>query len=305
MAVLDTTKLTEIYINCDDFCKELSAYELSQNCEHTTLVANQSGLSTSEMMSIVIFYHHSGMRCFSWYYQQVLQKHFLSYLPELCSYNRFIQKLPRLFFPLYAFLLAHRLSYATEGNYIDATKLVVCHNKRIFNHQVFKGFASRGKSSTGWFFGFKLHAIINSNGQLVVAHITTGSVADNNQELLKAFSQRFQGFLYGDKGYISAIKAELAENGMILIHKNRKNMNKQPLTPEQKYYLKYRGLIESAFDLMKNYCDIEHSRHRSTKNFLVNLVAGLVAYTYLDHTPTIPAYQHKMDKNEMLQIELI
>ena len=187
MAVLDTTKLAEIFINCDDFCKELNAYELSQNCEHATISANQSGLSTSEMMSIVIFYHHSGMRCFCWYYQQVLQKHFMSYFPELYSYNRFIQKMPRLFFPLYAFLLAHRLSHTTEGNYIDATKLVVCHNKRIFNHKVFEGFASRGKSSTGWFFGFKLHAIINSNGQLVVVHITTGSVADNNQDLLRGF----------------------------------------------------------------------------------------------------------------------
>lgn len=256
------------------------------------------------MMSIVIFYHHSGLRCFSWYYQQILQKHFTDYFPDLCSYTRFIQKMPRLFFPLYAFLLAHRLSYVTEGNYIDATKLVVCHNKRIFDHQVFKGFASRGKSSTGWFFGFKLHAIINNKGQLVVIHITSGNVGDNNQDLLREFSKRFQGFLYGDKGYISAIKEELADNGMVLIHKNRKNMKEQPLTPEQKYYLKYRGLIESCFDLMKNYCDIEHSRHRSTKNFMVNLMAGLVAYTFLDHTPCIPSYRNKMGKEDIMKIEL-
>ena len=243
MAVLDTSKLIEIFVNCDDFCKELNAYELSQNCEQPTITSNRAGLSTSEMMSIAIFYHHSGIRCFSWYYQQVLQKYFKDYFPDLCSYNRFVQKMPRLFFPLYAFLLAHRLSHTTEGNYIDATKLVVCHNKRIFNHKVFQGFASRGKSFTGWFFGFKLHALINSQGQLAVFHITTGSVADNNQDLLRAFSERFHGFLYGDKGYISAIKEELAENGMVLICKNRKNMKKQPVTPEQKYYLKHRGLI--------------------------------------------------------------
>ena len=92
------------------------------------------------------------------------------------------------------FLSATRLAVSRTGNYIDATKLVVCHKRRIHNNKVFKGVAKRGKSSTGWFFGFKLHAVINEYGQLVVFKITSGNVADNDKNLLEKLTQHLQGF---------------------------------------------------------------------------------------------------------------
>lgn len=305
MAVLDSLKLLEIFVSSDDFCQKFQATQLPSANDRTPIIDVPHALSTSEMMAIVIFYHHSGIRCFCWYYQYVVPKHFAQDFPDLCSYNRFVQKMPRLGFILYAFLLSCRLAFATKGNYVDATKLVVCHHKRIFSHKVFEGYASRGKSSTGWFFGFKLHAILNSAGQLVHFELTTGKVADNNQDLLRQMADKFQGQLYGDKGYLTAIQQELEEKGMHLICKERKNMKKKVMNPEQKYYLKHRGLIESCFDLMKNFCEIEHSRHRSPKNFWVNLMAGLIAYTFLDKTPSIPQYQKIMEKEEILKIELI
>lgn len=114
-------------------------------------------------------------------------------------------------------------------------------------------------------------------------------------------ANKFQGPLYGEKGYLTAIKEELEEKGMHLICKERKNMKKRILSPEQKYYLKHRGLIESCFEFMKNFGEMEHSRHRSPKN----LMAGLIAYTFLDKTPSIPKYQKIMEKEEVLKIELI
>lgn len=300
--ILNTTKLAEIFIECDDFCKKLSAYQLENNFETEPISELMSG---SEMMSIVIYYHHSGFKCFKYYYEYIIQKVLKSYFPKSYSYTRFVNLMKRLNFPLFAFLTACRLSASSQGNYIDATKLVVCHNKRIFSHKVFKGLANRGKSSTGWFFGLKLHAVINQFGQLVVFNITSGNVADNNPKLLDNLTKRLEGFLYGDAGYITSLAKKFKERGLELITKLRENMKPIEITPEQKHYLKHRGLIESVFNLMKNHCDIEHSRHRSVKNFIINLWSGLIAYSFMDSFPSMPNYICKLDKNDLDKIVLI
>lgn len=82
-------------------------------------------------MAIVIFYHHSGFRCFKYYYQQIVQKAFKSCFPHSYSYSRFVNPMKQLNFPLFVLLTACRLATTSEGNYVDATKLVVSHNKCI------------------------------------------------------------------------------------------------------------------------------------------------------------------------------
>lgn len=300
--VLDTTKLVEIFIACDDFSKKLGEYCLENNLQGSK---TERLMSESEMMAIVIFYHHSGFRCFKYYYQQVIQKIFKSYFPSTYSYSRFIHLMKELNFVLFVFLSACRLSSTTEANYIDATKLVVSHNKRIPSHKTFVSIAKRGKSSTGWFFGFKLHAVINHLGQLVVFSLTPGNVADNNVDLLDKLTTHLKGFLFGDAGYISSITKKLKERGLALITKLRENMKLQELTPQEKYYLGHRGLIETVFDALKNLCDIDHSRHRSVNNFFINLCAGLIAYTFMDRFPTIPTYVHKLDLINLTDVVLI
>ena len=301
-AVLNTTKLLEIFISCDDFTKKLSQYQLESNYQTEK---NTEMMSESEMMAIVIFYHHSGFKCFKYYYECVIQGTLKSSFPRTYSYSRFVNLQQRLNFPLFAFLSACRLSCTTQGNFVDATKLVVCHNKRIFDHKVFKDLAKRGKSSTGWFFGFKLHAVINQWGQLVVFNITSGNVADNNPTLLESLTKRLEGFLYGDAGYITTLSNALKNRGLELITKLRSNMNPKEYTPEQWHYLQHRGLIESVFNLMKNHCDIEHTRHRSVKNFFINLWAGLIAYSFMDSFPTMPIFVPKIGKNENVNFVLI
>ncbi len=300
--VLDTTKLTNIFIVCDDFSKNLAHYCLAYE---TPKQPAARLMSESEMLAIVIFYHHSGFKCFKYYYEQIIQKALRSYFPATYSYCRFIHRMQQLNFPLFVLLTAGRMSVPTEANYIDATKLVVSHNKRIAQHKTFAGLAKRGKSSTGWFFGFKLHAVINHRGQLVVCRITPGNVADNNPGLLGQLTARLKGFLLGDAGYISSITKELQERGLTLITKLRANMKPQQLTPEEKYYLGHRGLIETVFGQLKSMCDIEHSRHRSVKNFFINFFSALLAYTFMDTFPAIPTYVKKLAQLNDADIVLI
>lgn len=301
-AVLSVTKLVEIFICCDDFMKKYRAYQLDNG--YRSDPATQL-MSEAEMMAILVFYHHSGFRCFKYFYQQAVQGALKGYFPASYSYSRFVQLVPRLNLPLFVWLCACRLACATSGNFVDATKLVVCHNKRIPGHRVFKGLARRGKSSTGWFFGFKLHAVVNQWGQLVVFRLTPGNVADNNPGLLEQLTGRLTGFLYGDAGYISSLAQSLKQRGLELITKLRANMKPQPLTPEQKHFLRHRGLIESVYNLMKNHCDIDHTRHRGVLNFFVNLWSGLIAYSFLDHFPAMPRFVPKVGNEQTLQIELV
>jgi hypothetical protein len=297
-----TTKLTEIFIDCDDFC----------NCFEKHMIESGESLpvskmSTSEMMAINIYYHHSGVKCFKYYYQVIIKGYLKSYFPKAYTYENFVSKMSDINCFLFVFLQTLRLASATEANYVDSTKLVVCHNKRIKNHKVFKDFAKRGKSSTGWFFGFKLHAIINQCGQLVVCFFTPGNVADNNPQLLESLTQKITGFLFGDKGYLTKLKDSFKLRDLELITKTRDNMKKvqEKLTPLKAYYLKHRGLVETVFDLLKNICNLEHSRHRSTKNFMVNFTSALIAYTYFDSFPSFPNYTEKVRGDEKYEIVLI
>lgn len=304
--ILNTTKLVEIFIECDDFIQLLDAF-LTANALAQPLPIRprkQRMMSESEMLAIVIFYHYSGFKCFKWYYNIVIRILLKSYFPNAYSYNRFVELMPQLNIYLLLFLNTTALQPPTEANYADSKKLVVCHNRRIKQHKVFAKIARRGKSSTGWFFGFKLHLIINQLGQIVLFKVSPGNVADNNHQLLLDIADKINAWVYADKGYISKIATQLQEKGLTLITKKRKNMTQPDLTPKQKYYLKYRGIIETVFDLLKHIFDVEHSRHRSVHNFFVNLLSALAAYIFWENKPRVPWYQTKVQVNDIKLIQL-
>ena len=111
----------------------------------------------------------------------------------------------------------------------------MCHNRRKQKNKTFKNIARTGKTSSGCFFGFKLHAIINEKGQLVVFRITTGNVADNNGDLLQQLTQRLKGFFYGDKGYLTQLADKFKARGLEIITKYRKKMGLQVLSYKKSY----------------------------------------------------------------------
>lgn len=298
MIILNTTKLTEIFILTDDFMKEFAPY-----CQKKLLGYQpwNKKMSQSEMMTIVIFFHFSGIRCFAWYYRFVIKEHLSSYFPEAYTYENFVAQMKSIQLELYAFLHHQCLGQTTKANYIDSKALKVCHIKREKSHKTFKNIAKKGKTSTGYFFGMKLHLICNQQGEVLKVRLTSGNVSDNNSAFLESFLEGFQGTIYGDKGYLTKLREQLEKNGCKIIAKPKKNMKKRMLNQEQRYFLRKRAIIESVFALMMSQCQIEHTRHRSPLNFVVNLWAGIIAYSMLGKLPKIADFQTKeLEQNQIV-----
>ncbi|EBI5033554.1 IS982 family transposase, partial [Salmonella enterica subsp. enterica serovar Enteritidis] len=256
-------------------------YMISDDKKHRN---RQSILSLSEMTTLVILFHSMRFRQFKKFYQYVsifMRREF----PRLLSYNRFIELMPRCIVLLT--VLFDSLKGSCSGvSVVDSTPLAVCDNLRISRHKVFDGYAERGKSSTGWFFGFKLHVIINHLGEIISARLTAGNVDDRKP--VPDMASGIFGDLFGDKGYLSnSLKEKLKDMGINLITKVRRNMKKVTHTDFEKAVLSKRSVIETVFDELKNLCQIEHSRHRSINNFIVNLLSGLVAYCLMDKKPSL------------------
>ena len=284
-------KVTEFFVKADDFCKEFALQLENRPFLEDSSVKrrNRKGnLSDSEMMSIYLLFHFGQFTSFKHFYNQYVCKHLTDLFPTLISYERFNARQDRILLPLMLYLKYRGLGKSRGINYIDSTLLRVCHAKREKQHRVFKGIAAKGKSTMGWFFGFKLHLIINDKGELLSFYLTKGNVDDRNIELMTAMTKDVFGKLFGDKGYISKALAELLfQDGIQLITKVRKNMKKQNLSDVDAILLRKRALVECVNDELKNICKIEHTRHRSIKGFLVNLIAGLTAYCFFPKKPSL------------------
>ena len=249
-------------------------------------------LHPAEIMTILILFQASGYRTFKGFYTQHVHVHLRAEFPQLVSYTRFVTLMPRYLVPLAVYLHTQR-GECTGISFIDSTSSVVCHPARIHQHRVFRADARRGKTSVGWFYGFKLHLVVNDHGELLAICLTPGNV-DDRRPLLHLVRRLF-GKLFGDKGYISAPLAQrlFLDQGLRLITKLRKNMRNVSMDPSDKLLLRKRALIESINDQLKNVCQIEHTRHRSPLNFLVHLFSGLIAYC---HQPKKPSLQFDHDR---------
>ena len=278
--------LLKLFCDVDDFCLRfipvLDRYLLVSGIKKR----NRRGrLALSEVMTIIICFHRSRYRNFKHYYQNYVCRHLCKEFPGLVSYQRFVELMPATLIPLCAFLNGSK-GKVTGISFIDSTPIVVCHNRRIHSHKVFKNMANRGKSSMGWFFGFKLHLIINEHGELLAFKVTAGNV-DDRKPVMNLTRDLF-GKLFGDKGYISqALFEKLFDNSVQLITRIRKNMKNKLMPLFDKILLRKRSLIETVNDQLKNISQIEHTRHRSLANFMVNLISGLIAYTYQKKKPSL------------------
>lgn len=200
--------------------------------------------------------------------------------------------MPSTLLPLSAYLRAC-FGNCSGISFLDATSLKVCHNRRIQQHKVFKHLAARGKTSVDWFFGFKLHLVINDKGELLNFTLTPGNI-DDRTPVPKLLQQLF-GKVFADKGYVSQKLAKqlLAMTGVQLITKLRRNMKNRLMALSDRLMLRKRAIIETVIDQLKNISQIEHSRHRSPVNCLVNVVCGLIAYCHQPKKPSI-AIDHNL-----------
>jgi len=280
--------LLELFCNVDDFCKAFLPVW------HKQLIAcgerqrqRARSLTNSEIMTILIAFHQSHYRDFKAYYIEQVLKHWRSEFPGLISYTRFVEYIPSVLAPLLVYLRTCCLGKCSGISFIDSTSLDVCLNQRIHSHKVFSGLAERGKTSTGWFFGFKLHLVVNDQGEVLQFCITSGNVDDRKP--VPRLAKKLFGKLFGDKGYISQPLAQTLREtfDVQLITKLRKNMKGQLMTLSDRILLRRRAIIETIIDQLKNISQIEHSRHRSVTNFFVNVLCGLIAYCHKPAKPSL------------------
>jgi hypothetical protein len=202
--------------------------------------------------------------------------------PKTVAYNRFVELQQKALMPMAAFLQFCCLGKCTGVFFIDSTPIRVCHIKREFQNKTFKCLATKGQCSMGWFFGFKLHIVINDKGEILDFLFTQANVDDRESLKNKNFHDKIFEKLFGDKGYISkTLFDELFIDGIHLITRLRKNMKNPLMLLQDKILLRKRVLVESVNDELKNICQIEHTRHRSFENFFLNLLSGLIAYSFL------------------------
>lgn len=279
--------LEALFCHVDDFChwfeprwqRQLLSNGMQQRCRSRSLCL-------SETMTILIAFHQSAYRNFKWFYTQLVCRYWRRAFPGLVSYHRFVEWMPSALLPLCAYL-RHCFGTCTGISFIDSTSIKVCHNRRIAAHKVFEGLAARGKTSVDWFYGFKLHLVVNEQGELLNIRLTPGNTDDRKPvpQLLKDLF----GKVFGDRGYLSQkLAVELWQTfGVQLVTRLRHNMKNRLMVLTDKLLLRRRAIIESVIDQLKNISQVEHSRHRSPVNCLVNLVCGLVAYCHPPKKPSL------------------
>lgn len=278
--------LEEIFCFIDDFCKQFQETHSSKLLpNHRRQRRRSCSLSISEIMTILVLFQLSQYRTFKDFYQSCLSQYYKGAFPTLVSYNRFLELIPLAIMPL-LLLLVQVPGEKTGRYFIDSTKLPVCDNWRIGRHKVFEGFAKRGKTSTGWFFGFKLHLVINDKGELMHFKITSGNTDDRT--VVQTLTQGLEGWLFGDKGYLSKkLSQALKDSNIELITRLKRNMKKQFLEPIRKWWLNKRGVVESVIDQLKAILHLQHTRHRSVQNYFANILSALLAYTLKPKKPSV------------------
>lgn len=282
-------QLIAIFCDIDDFCKEYESYCTTHLLMDRNHVVPRTSMSMSEIMTIAVWFHLSHYRQFKWYYKNYVCEQMREYFPRLVSYNRFVEIMQSVVVPLTLYLMGKRFGKCSGISFVDSTPLKVCDPHRIHSHKVFSGIAARAKSSTGWFFGFKLHLAINDRGEILAFCLTPGNVDDRDWDVLDRLTREMYGKLFADRGYLSAKLFEKLweERGIQLITKLKKNMKNKLMDYTDKILLRKRAVIESVNDFLKNECYIEHSRHRSVTGFLVNVVSALIAYSFLPSRPSL------------------
>jgi transposase len=279
--------ITEMFCCIDEFTegleKEIRKHHLSSHQKYH-LPTRTPGLSMGEIVTIVLMFHDSPCRNFKYFYKSYMSL-YREEFPLMPCYDRFISLMPRTL--IFLALLLYSLFTPGKGiGFIDATSLAVCHPKRISRNKVFKGLAKLGKTTKGWFFGFKLHVIVDEKGNLIKAKLTKGNVDDRH--VVSEMTEGVTGLLFGDKGYIDKdLFLKLYKRGLKLVTGLKKNMKNKLMIWQEKILLRKRSLIETVFDYLKNKLQLEHTRHRSPFNMIVHIISTLIVYQLKPSKPTI------------------
>ena len=289
--MISNDKVTEIFCTVDDFCKQMTQILNENSIESNNTVKKRHRkckMSDSEVITIMVLFHLKGYRCLKHFYINHVKQYMQSEFPETVSYNRFVELQSKSVLPMVVFLQSCCLGKCSGISFLDSTVLKACHHKREKQNKVFKGIATKGRGTMGWFFGFKLHIIINERGEIIDFLITQGNVDDRQPLKDKTFHDKVFGKIFADRGYIGKdLFEKLFVDGIHLVTKIKKNMKNALMHIYDKILLRKRAVVESVNDILKNQCQIQHTRHRSFDNFITNLISGLIAYAFYPTKPNI------------------
>ena len=288
-------KVTEIFYLTDEFCKHFLANIASFKLGNPPKRKPQ--MSDSEVITLMILFHSGTFRNMKHFYLHYVKQHLQAEFPNTVSYNRFTELMQSAVVPMTIFLKTCCLGECTGISFVDSTPIRVCKNKRIKRNKVFKDVATVGKSTMGYFYGFKQHLIVNDKGEILNFVITQANVDDREPLKNERFIESIKGKLYGDKGYLSKeLTNILFVDGLHLITNIRNNMKNSLMELKDKIMLRKRSVIETINDELKNMCQVEHSRHRSFGNFITNILSGLIAYSFFPKKPAIKYETLKSDQ---------
>lgn len=297
---MNELKIIELFCLVDDFSHKFQKTCSVKRIEYTKQKMRKRAFRTSlsEVLTILLLFHRSNYRTFKHFYLNhvcITLKHLF---PNLVGYSRFVQLTSEAFFPMFCFIKEHQGT--CEGIlFIDSTVLTTCHVKRASSHRTFKEQAQWGKTTTGWFFGFKLHLVINHYSEIVAFKLTSGNIDDRKPvpDMLKGM----KGKAYADRGYISeTLTQTLMKNDIHLFTKVKKNMKNKLMLSLDKLMLRKRAIIESVINILKSSCQIEHHRHRSRWNFLSNLMSGLANYCLNANKPRLFFSEKEINETKLL-----
>ena len=297
--------IVTIFCDLDDFCRRLldSEQPLLPVPSGRPQRPRSSSLVLSEVMTILVWFHASHYRTFKHYYLDSVLSGKRAEFPGLPSYTRFVELIPLTLLPLCAYLQT-RKGQPTGIQFIDSLPIRVCHNRRIPSHKVFAGLAQRGKGSMGWFYGFKLHLVINDRGEVLGLTLTPGNT-DDRRPVAKLVRQLW-GKLFGDRGYMGQeLFEQLWTEGVQLITKLKRNMKNKLMPVLDKLLLRKRALMECVNDQLKNISQIEHTRHRSAANGIINMLAAVAAYTFQPKKPALDRVVASQTQEQQLLLAAI
>jgi hypothetical protein len=252
---MNETMLTALYCIIDDFINTLAGTADGRKMLETWRAKRgpQRQLSLSEVLTLNIlrfYFHIFDLKAFA----RLANCAYKAYFPGLPNYENF-QKATNRSFPFTVLLLQYLLELNRRVHrvglfFIDSTALSVCANGNIPTHRVTKGFASRGKTSKGWFYGFKLHGACDAWGNLVSLRFSTGSGHDSKQA--EPLAEGLTGLFVGDAGYLlkQEVFVRLFEKHKRILSAARKNM-KRLMTEEQGFLLRKRSIIETVWGVLK------------------------------------------------------
>lgn len=274
--------LTTIFYHVDNFSKQFDKWLISRLLMMPPLRnQTQKQMTDSEIMSVLIYYAACSkdikhFKAFYEYKRGELEAAF----PFLVSYERMIELKETVELRMMVFLMSS-FSSCTEKLYIDSTKIEACHIKRSSSHKTLRKLARWGKTGSGWFYGLKLHAIVNEEREIVNICLTPGNVADNNEALIRAITQGLHGKIFGDKGYIlnEELWTDIYYQGLQFITHIRANMKQKLMPMDDKLSLNNRtSRIETFFGILKDRMSLQYTRVRSVYGFICNVISMLIAY---------------------------